>query len=105
MQHIVYPHLLVRAISEWLLPTGATFRACLASEIHWLQLMLTLTVHWWPASVSVGGLIDIQLVTHFQHTHAEILVHPNECQLSRGGTNGEVVGHRCGLAHTSAQKR
>ena len=28
-----------------------------ASESHWLQLVLVLTVHWWPTPVSVGGLL------------------------------------------------
>ena len=35
---------------------GATFGAGLASESHWLHLILVLTVHWWPALVCVGGL-------------------------------------------------
>ena len=38
------------------LPAGATFRASSASESHWLQPVLVLTVRWWPAPVSVGAL-------------------------------------------------
>ena len=53
---IAHPHLLMRATSERFLPAGATFRVGLASENHWLQQVLVLTVHWWPAPVSVGGL-------------------------------------------------
>ena len=54
---IPHPHLLVRGTNEWFLPTGATFRVGLASESHWLQPVLVHTVHWWPAPVSVGGLL------------------------------------------------
>jgi len=43
--------------SERFLPTGATFRIGLVSENHRLQLVLVLTVHWWPTPVSVGGLL------------------------------------------------
>ena len=49
MYIIAHPHLLVRATSERFLPTWATFRAGLASENHWLQPVLVLTIHWWPA--------------------------------------------------------
>ena len=44
MYIIAHPHLLVRATSERFLPTWATFRAGLASENHWLQPVLVLTV-------------------------------------------------------------
>ena len=54
---IAHPHLLVRTTSKWFLPAGATFRDGLASESHWLQPMLVRTVHWWPALVSVCGLL------------------------------------------------
>jgi len=30
------------------------FRAILASESHWLQRVLVLSVHWWPAPAGVG---------------------------------------------------
>jgi hypothetical protein len=53
---IAHPHLLMRATSEWFLPAWSTFKHDLASESHWLQPMLVLTVHWWPTLVSVGGL-------------------------------------------------
>ena len=43
---IAHPHLLVWATSERFLPTGGTFRVGLASESHWLQLVLVFTVHW-----------------------------------------------------------
>ena len=36
----------------------ATFRSVLATESHWLQPLLVLTVRWSPAPVSVGGLLD-----------------------------------------------
>ena len=47
-----HPHLLVRATNEqWTIPTSRdhfqTFRASLASENHWLQPMLVLSVPWW----------------------------------------------------------
>jgi hypothetical protein len=42
-----HPHLLVRAITERFLPTGGTFRVGLASESHWLQPLLVLTVSEW----------------------------------------------------------
>ena len=50
------PHLMVRATSERFLPTGGTFRAILANESHWLQPMLVLSVHWWPAPTCVGSV-------------------------------------------------
>ena len=56
---IAHPHLLVRATSERFLPAWASLGAGLASENHWLQPMLVLTVHRWPALVSVGGLLSI----------------------------------------------
>jgi hypothetical protein len=45
MKLIHSPHLLVRATSERFLPTWGTFRAILASESHWLQLVLVFSVH------------------------------------------------------------
>ena len=36
---------------------GAIFRVGLASASHWLQPVLVLIVHLWPAPVSVGGLL------------------------------------------------
>ena len=54
---IAHPHLLVRATSERFLQTRVTFRSVLTSESHWLQLLMALTVRWWPALVSVGGLL------------------------------------------------
>ena len=53
---IACPQLLVRATNERFLPTGAIFRVGLVSESHWLQPLLKLTVHWWLAPISVGGL-------------------------------------------------
>jgi hypothetical protein len=44
------PHLLVLATSERFLATSrGTFRTILASESHWLQPVMVLSVHWWPA--------------------------------------------------------
>ena len=43
---------------EQFLPAGATFSPGSASESHWLQPVLVLTVHWWAAPVCVGGLLD-----------------------------------------------
>jgi hypothetical protein len=48
------PHLLVLATSERFLPAWGTFRVNLASESHWLQLVLVLYVHWWLAPAGVG---------------------------------------------------
>ena len=67
---IAHPHLLVRATSKRFLQARATFRSVLASESHWLQPVLVLTVHWWPAPVSVGGLL-MNVPTH-------ILIRKNE---------------------------
>jgi hypothetical protein len=50
------PHLLVLATSERFLPTWDTFRAILANESHWLQPVLVLSVHWWPAPAGVGSV-------------------------------------------------
>jgi hypothetical protein len=48
------PHPLVLAISERFLKAGGTFRVILASESHWLQSVLVLSVCWWPAPACVG---------------------------------------------------
>ena len=48
--------LLMRTTIERFLPARATFRSVLASDNHWLQPVLVLTIHWWPAPISVGGL-------------------------------------------------
>ena len=54
---ITHPHLLVRGTGERFLPAGGTFGVRLASESHWLQPILVLTVHWWPTPVCVGELL------------------------------------------------
>ena len=51
------PHLLVLATSKRFLPARGTFRAILAGESHWLQAVLILSVHWWPAPASVGRIL------------------------------------------------
>jgi hypothetical protein len=51
---IHYPHLLVRATSERFLPAGGTFRATSTIESHWLQPLLVLSIHLWPAPTGVG---------------------------------------------------
>jgi hypothetical protein len=51
------PHLLVLATTERFLPARGTFRAILASESHWLQPMLVLSVRWWPAPAGVGRVL------------------------------------------------
>ena len=51
-----HPHILVRATNEQFLPAGATFRVGSASESHWLQSVLVLTVHWWRALICGVGL-------------------------------------------------
>ena len=48
---------MVRATSERFLQAGTIFGVGLAGESHWLQLVLVLTVHLWPAPVGVGGLL------------------------------------------------
>jgi hypothetical protein len=40
-----HPHLLVQATNERFLPARGTFKVGLASESHWLQQVLVLTVH------------------------------------------------------------
>jgi hypothetical protein len=56
LQIIAHAHLLVQARSERFLLARATFRVGLAGESHWMQPMLVLTIHWWHAPISVGGL-------------------------------------------------
>jgi hypothetical protein len=58
------PHLLVLATNERFLPAGGIFRAILASESHWLQPVLVLTVHWWPTPAGVGRVLFIPLARH-----------------------------------------
>ena len=53
-QLIAHPHLLVRATSERFPKARATFRSVLASESHWLQPLLVLTVRWWPNTSKCG---------------------------------------------------
>jgi len=55
------PHLLVCATNERFPPAGGTFRAILASESHWLQPVLVLSIHWWPAPAGVGNVLDERL--------------------------------------------
>jgi len=47
----------VLATSERFLPVGGTFKEILASESHWLQPGLVLSVHWWPAPTGVGRVL------------------------------------------------
>jgi hypothetical protein len=73
------PHLLVRATGERFLPARGTFTASLASESHWLQPMLILSVtlhslvtHTSKSPVSVGGLSyrldgDMAMTHHESH--------------------------------------
>ena len=42
------------ATSKRFPPTRATFRSVLASESHWLQPLLVLTVRWWPNTSKCG---------------------------------------------------
>ena len=51
------PHLLVLTISERFLPAECTFRAILANESHWLQLVLVLSIHWWPTPAGMGRVL------------------------------------------------
>jgi hypothetical protein len=46
LTRIAHPQLLVLATNEQFLSAGAASRIGLASENHWLQLVLVLTVHW-----------------------------------------------------------
>jgi hypothetical protein len=39
-----------------------SFKIGLASENHWSQPMMALTVQWWPTPVSVGGLFMLILI-------------------------------------------
>ena len=77
------PHLLVRVTSERFLPAGGTFRAILASESHWLQPVLVLSIHWWPTPINVGGLLAY-LVGYFRYFSIikEISkTKPNQCSI------------------------
>jgi hypothetical protein len=51
------PHMLVLATSEQFLLARGTFRVILASESHWLQPMLVLSVRWWPTPTGVGRVL------------------------------------------------
>ena len=53
---LAHLHSLVWGTSEQFLLARATLKIGLVSESHWMQPMLVLTVHWWPAPVRVGGL-------------------------------------------------
>ena len=53
------PHL---ATSERFLLARGTFRAILASESHWLQPVLVLSVHWWTTPVGVGRVFNAPAV-------------------------------------------
>ena len=64
---IAHPHILVHAISERFLLARATFRSVLASESYWLQLVFVLTIRYWHAPVSVGGLL-INEINHARST-------------------------------------
>jgi hypothetical protein len=44
-------------LGERFLPAWDTFRAILTSESHWLQPVLVLSVHWWPAPADVGSVL------------------------------------------------
>ena len=48
------------ATSERCLLAGGIFRAILVSESHWLQPVLVLSVHWWPAPTCVGRVFTHQ---------------------------------------------
>jgi hypothetical protein len=50
----------MRTTNERFLSAGVTFEVGLASECRCMQLVLVLTVHWWPTPVNVGGLLDAQ---------------------------------------------
>ena len=54
---IAHPYLLMRGTSVRFLQARGTFGVGLASESHWLQLVLVLAVHWWPTPIRVGGLL------------------------------------------------
>jgi len=51
------PHLLVQVIIERFLPAGGIFKVILVSESQWLQPMLILSVHWWPAPAGMGSVL------------------------------------------------
>ena len=53
--------MLVLATNERFLPTGGTFEAILASESHWLQPILVLSVHWWPTRAGLGRVLDSKI--------------------------------------------
>ena len=37
----------------------------------------------------------------FEHTHVKTLANALDCEVSRGDTNGEVVGNYCNLGYAS----
>lgn len=50
------PTLMVQANNDRFLLAWDIFRDGLANESHWLKMVLVLTVQWWTAPISVGGL-------------------------------------------------
>ena len=51
------------ATNERFLQAGTTFRVSSASERHWLQPMLVLTVHWWDRTSMFGWAISHRSTT------------------------------------------
>jgi hypothetical protein len=58
------PHLLVLATSERFLSARGHFIVILASESHWLQPVLVLSVHWWPTPAGVGRVFVSSIMLH-----------------------------------------
>ena len=50
------------ATNERFLLARGTFGAILASESHWLQLVLILYVRWWPTMAGVGRILLVQAI-------------------------------------------
>ena len=75
--------------SERFLPARATIRSVLASESHWLQPLLVLTVRWWPAPVSVGGLFVGEDLFEFMPFHKF-----NNSMLYQGGKYSKLQSSR-----------
>ena len=70
-QLIAHPYILVQVTNERFLPARATFKPGSATESHWLQSVLVLTIHWWPAPVCVGGL----------HIRKRVVAAPTGCHM------------------------
>jgi hypothetical protein len=89
-------HLLVLATCERFLPTWGTFRAILASESHWLQRVLVLSIRWGPTPACVGRvLLKLPSMRVCQQTFVMIM----SCSEGKPEPSYTMMGEICGHNH------